>query len=87
MRPPRLAPSLRAWRGRYGSRARSLPRPRGRPRRTEAREKLTVYVPPALALRLRWHCDYTGQELSGFVERAVVAALDAGADNDTRKIT
>ena len=65
----------------------SPPRPRGRPRRTEAREKLTVYVSPALALRLRWHCDYTGQELSGFVERAVAAVLDAAADNGTRKIT
>ena len=65
----------------------ATPRPRGRPRRTEAREKLTVYVPPALALRLRWHCDYTGQELSGYVERAVAAALDAAADNAARKIT
>ena len=63
------------------------PRPRGRPRRTETREKLTVYVPSALAMRLRWHCDYTRQELSGFVERAVAAALDAGVDNETRKIT
>lgn len=63
------------------------PRPRGRPRRTEAREKLTVYVSPALAMRLRWHCDFTRQELSGFVERAVAAALDVGADNDAGKIT
>ena len=63
------------------------PRPRGRPRRTAARDKLTVYVSPVLAMRLRWHCDYTGQELSGFVERAVAAALDAAADNAARKIT
>lgn len=69
--------------------ANALPatRTRGRPRRTAAREKLTVYVPPELALRLRWHCNYTGQELSGFVERAVAAALDAGTDNAARKIT
>lgn len=63
------------------------PRPRGRPRASVKREKLTVLLTEPVALRLRLHCDYTRSELSAFVERAVVAALGAGADNGTRKIT
>lgn len=53
-----------------------LRRPRGRPRATVKRDKLTVLLTEPVALRLRLHCDYTGSELSAFVERAVVAALD-----------
>lgn len=58
----------------------TLRRSRGRPRATVKREKLTVLFSEAVALRLRLHCDYTGSELSAFVERAVVAALNGNPE-------
>ena len=61
-----------------------LRRPRGRPRAPVKRDKLTVLFSVPVALRLRLHCDYTGSELSAFVERAVVAALDGASKGPHR---
>lgn len=46
-------------------------------RSSEPRQQLSILFNAATARRLREHCAATNQEISGWVDRAVSAALDA----------